>query len=114
MVLNDKQLKAIQLLVYTNMKQKEVAAEINVSEDTITRWKKDEEFRREYDNEFRESFKDLATEAKGTVATLMRNAESETVRLNASKDILSRSGYDASQKVEQVSETTIKVDISED
>lgn len=39
-------------------------------------------------------------EAASVICNLMRNSTSDTVRLNAAKDILSRGGYDASQKQE--------------
>ena len=47
---------------------------------------------------------DTATLALNTLEELMRNAESENVKLNAARDILSRAGYDATQR----RETTIK------
>ena len=47
---------------------------------------------------------ETATLALNTLEELMRNAESENVKLNAARDILSRAGYDATQR----SETTFK------
>jgi hypothetical protein len=47
---------------------------------------------------------ETATLALNVVEELLRSGESENVRLNAARDILSRAGYDATQK----SETTIK------
>ena len=47
---------------------------------------------------------ETATLALNTLEELMRNAESENVKLNAARDILSRAGYDATQR----RETTIK------
>ena len=40
--------------------------------------------------------------ALNVLDTLMRSAESENVRLNAARDILSRAGYDAVTKQETV------------
>ena len=42
--------------------------------------------------------------ALNVLEELMRSAESENVRLNAARDILSRAGYDAIQK----QETTVR------
>jgi|TARA_R110002020_G_scaffold67910_2_gene178177 hypothetical protein len=47
---------------------------------------------------------ETATLALNVLEDLMRSGESENVRLNAARDILSRAGYDATQR----SETTIK------
>ena len=47
---------------------------------------------------------ETSTMALNVLEELMRSAESENVRLNAARDILSRAGYDATQR----SETTIK------
>ena len=47
---------------------------------------------------------ETANLALNVVEELLRSGESENVRLNAARDILSRAGYDATQK----SETTIK------
>lgn len=47
---------------------------------------------------------ETATLALSVLESLMRTADSENVKLNAARDILSRAGYDAIQK----QETTIK------
>lgn len=52
------------------------------------------------DNAMREKFKELSASGIEETYRLMLNAESEAVRLNAAKEILSRAGYDAVQKVE--------------
>ena len=114
MALNAKQLKAIALLM-EGKTQRETAKIIEVDEDTVYRWKRNNaEFQAKFDDEMRQTFKDLAAQARLNIMNLATAAESENVRLNANKDILSRAGYDASQRVEQVSETTIKVAVEED
>tara|TARA_R100000935_G_scaffold8514_1_gene17870 strand:+ start:1225 stop:1701 length:477 start_codon:yes stop_codon:yes gene_type:complete len=45
---------------------------------------------------------ETATLALSVLELLMRNAESENVKLNAARDILSRAGYDAIHKQETV------------
>nr|CDL65616.1 unnamed protein product [uncultured bacterium] len=56
------------------------------------------EFKEEYDKQVKELMSVLAGEALANLAELMRNASSESVRLNACKDILSRAGFDATAK----------------
>ena len=52
----------------------------------------------------KEKVSETATLAVSVLESLMRTADSENVRLNAARDILSRAGYDAVAK----QETTIK------
>jgi hypothetical protein len=51
-----------------------------------------------------EKVSETATLALSVLESLMRGAESENVKLNAARDILSRAGYDATHK----QETTIR------
>lgn len=113
-MLNEKQEKAIYLLTHTNMKKYQVAKEIDVVDSTISKWFKVDEFAKKYDEEMRNAFKELSNEAMNVMLEILTNGEKESNRLSAAKDILSRGGYDASQKVEQVSETTIKVTLDDD
>lgn len=56
------------------------------------------------ENRIKQRVDETATLALNVLEDLMRHAESENVKLNAARDILSRAGYDATQR----SETTIK------
>lgn len=56
------------------------------------------------ENRIKEKVGETATLAVSVLETLMREADSENVRLNAARDILSRAGYDAVHK----QETTVK------
>lgn len=56
------------------------------------------------ENRIKERVGETATLAVSVLETLMREADSENVRLNAARDILSRAGYDAVHK----QETTVK------
>lgn len=49
----------------------------------------------------RDRFKELARVGLEATMELMVGAESETVRLNAAKEFMSRAGYDAKQVIEQ-------------
>ena len=52
-MLKKKQYEAIQLLVYTEMKDSEIKEKLNISDSTLWRWKKDEEFMDELEKENR-------------------------------------------------------------
>lgn len=78
--------------------QQQVADEVGVNRNTIGNWLRNAEFKEEYDKQVKELMSVLAGEALANLAELMRNASSESVRLNACKDILSRAGFDATAK----------------
>lgn len=61
---------------------------------------RNDEFKEEYDRQLREIMLLLSAEAVDNIAELMRTSNSDSVRLNAAKDILSRCGYDSKSKVE--------------
>ena len=54
------------------------------------------------ENRIKEKVGETATLALSVLELLMREAESENVKLNAARDILSRAGYDAVSKQETV------------
>lgn len=113
-MLNEKQLKAVWMLAQ-GWNNKAIAKECKVSENTVSNWRKTDEFKKEYDKAIHEIFTQLASEAVNTIADLMRNSSNPTVRLNASKDILSRGGFDATAKSKvEVENTTINVNITDE
>lgn len=91
-LLNPKQQKCIELMVFGNRTQKEIAGALHVTENTITNWKKNEEFKTEYTSSLKNSMKEIAARAFHTEIALLR-AKSEMVRLMAAKDILDRAGF---------------------
>lgn len=92
-----KQYHAIRLLI-EGKSQQQVADEVGVNRNTIGNWLRNAEFKEEYDKQVKDVMSVLAGEAMAHLADLMRNASSESVRLNACRDILSRAGYDATAK----------------
>ena len=92
MQLNKKMLEAIQLMVYTDMKKGEIANEVGV--------------------EMHRGFKDLALKARKKLDKLI-DSNNDGVALGACKEVLSKAGYDATQKIEQKVDTTIRVDVIE-
>lgn len=109
MALNETQLKAIHMLVHENKKKHEIATELGVHRTAWGRWFKNPEFKDEYDRVMHEYMSEISSTAINRVNELMF-AESESVSLQAAKDILSRAGYDAVQKSE-VRSTTLVVGI---
>lgn len=107
MKLSSQQIQAIKLLI-EGKTQQEIADEIGVSARTIRNWQQNKEFSKQYRNELQAIMEGVAGEAIFTLVDLMRNATSDTVRLNACKDILSRAGFDATSK------SKVEVDTPED
>lgn len=51
-------------MITSNKTQKQIAKEIQISENTICEWKKDQEFKEEIQKQMRENFGSLAIEAQ--------------------------------------------------
>ncbi len=109
-MLSAKQRKCIELLVQGELSQKEIAEEIKVSEQTICNWKKNDEFRSEYDNLMRVCIQSFAAKAFQTQKRLL-NAKSEMVRYMVSKDILDRAGYKPIEKIEAEVDTELNITV---
>lgn len=85
--------QGIRLMVTTNKTQREIAKELQVSEQTVTSWKKNKEFdeiRLKYEREF---LGDLSSLAIRTYKDILKNATSDHVKFLVSQDILNRSGH---------------------
>lgn len=98
-MLNEKQQKCVILMITTNKTQKQIANEIQVSENTICEWKKDEEFKAEIQKQMKENFGSLAIEAQQELRKLLRS-KNENVKIQAIKDVLDRAGYKPVEKTE--------------
>lgn len=92
-MLTPKQRKCIKYMVSTGASQKETAAKLDIAEETISRWKNDDEFLKEYESAVRRSMSGYAVKAFQRVVYLAEHADSEQVQLSAAKDILDRVGY---------------------
>ena len=108
-MLKKKQRDAIQLLVYTEMKDSEVKEELNISDSTLWRWKKDEEFCAELEKENRRKFKSLQREALHTMAKLINEGH-----FQAAKYILDGNDYAPTEKHELDMTANITVDYGDD
>lgn len=97
--MSNKMNKVIRLMISTNLTQKEIAKEIDIREETISRWKKEDRFIEQLNKEEARCLKELTAPALRTLKSLL-NAESESVRLQAAKDVLDRTGYKPPDKME--------------
>jgi len=100
MALSDRQLQAIEMMTSGGMKKSVVADTLGVDRSTISRWFRDMEFTNEYQRAMSAYIQSLSQLALETYTDLLANAQSESVKANIAKDLLSRGGYDATQKQE--------------
>jgi transposase len=100
MALTNKQLKAVEMLVYTTKQKQEIAEELKVSNGTISQWLKKEEFQQAITDEMRRGFVDIAYKARRRLSDLV-DSPNEQVALGAIREALNKAGYQETQKVEQ-------------
>lgn len=98
-MLTESQIKCISLMITDNKTQKQIAKEINITEKTICKWKKDKEFKEEIQKQMKENFGSLAIEAQQELKKLLKS-KNENVKMQAIKDILDRAGYKPVDKTE--------------
>lgn len=91
--------KAIHLMVYTTLTQREIAEKLDVCEETISRWKNRDDFKSKKKEEEREFLFELTSPAMRTMRELL-NSNSDYVRFQAAQDILDRTGYKPTDKQE--------------
>lgn len=98
-MLNEKQQKCIILMVTSGKTQKQIAKEIQISENTISEWKRNKEFKEEIQKQMRENFGSLAIEAQQKLKKLL-NSKNENIQIQAIKDVLDRAGFKPVEKAE--------------
>ncbi|BFL72115.1 phBC6A51 family helix-turn-helix protein [Anaerococcus nagyae] len=85
--------KAAAMLVCTNLSQRDIANKLDMREETLSRWKKDEGFKKLIKKNEQQYMKDLVSPALRGLKDLVE-AQSEFVKLEAIKTILDRAGYE--------------------
>lgn len=110
MALNNKQLKAIELLVYSpHMTQNVIAQECGVHRDTIRRWREETpEFQAALDKAIKERWKAAETLAVDGMISLAAEGN-----YNAIKYLLDNLGYKPTEKIEANVSTDINIVIEE-
>lgn len=88
------------MLIEGCLTQKKIAEQLKITEQTICNWKKDREFTDEHDRLLKDSFKAYIPEARNSLIELMRNAQSEMVKLNATNSVLEKAGINPKQQIE--------------
>ena len=111
-MLTAKQRKCLELMVSGDFTQREIAKKINVTEKSISTWKKQDEFTAEYEALLKKQIGSMAAKAFKTHTKLL-NARSEMVRYMAAKDILYRAGYKPTDKLD-VDSTDFELNITVD
>ena len=90
--------------------QSSIAKDLSMARTTIWRWLKDPEFVQALDKEVRSRFKEKAGNAVNNLFDLADNADSETVKLNANKEILDRAGYSVKHEIDVTNTNDIVVE----
>jgi transposase-like protein len=108
--LNNKQLKAIELLVYSpKMTLIEVCKEVDVSRDTLHRWRNDTpEFKEALDKAIKERWKAAETIAVNTMIEQCNDGN-----IQAAKYMLDSLGYKPTEKIEATVSNDIVIKIEE-
>ena len=112
MELNANMLKCINMMVYTDKQKQEIARELGVANNCISRWLQREDFQEELKNEMHRGFNSLALKARRRLNQLI-DSNNDVVALGACKEVLNKAGYMETQKVEQKIDTEIRVNIDD-
>lgn len=108
--LNNKHLKAIHLLVYSDKLKQDIATEVGVSATTLSTWLSDPVFEEGVRAEMHRGFNQMALKARRRLDNLVDDNNSQ-VALAAAKEVLNKAGYVETQKIEQNITTDITIEI---
>ena len=112
MKLNANMIRCIQLMVYTDMSKGDICKELGVAPNAISRWQHRDDFNEALRDEMHKGFDALAIKARRKLDSLM-DSKNDGVALGACKEVLSKAGYDATQKVEQKVDNIIRVSVDD-
>lgn len=113
-MLSSKQRKFIELSMTTNLNEREKAEAVGIARETASRWKNNPEFQQAYDVAVMDSLKRASAMAMRNIVELASKAESENVRLQASKDILDRAGHKQQDTLEVKAEVNPYKELTSD
>ena len=99
-------------MVYTDMSKGDICKELGVAPNAISRWQQRDDFNEALRDEMHKGFDALAIKARRKLDSLM-DSKNDGVALGACKEVLSKAGYDATQKVEQKVDNIIRVSIDD-
>ena len=112
MALNQRQLKAVEMLVYTDKQKQEIAEELKITAATLSTWLNKEEFQEAIHKEMLRSFSHLATKAKRKMEQLL-DSNQDSVAFAAAKEILNKAGFAETQKIETEFKNNLTIEITE-
>ena len=95
-------------MVTSGKTQKQIAKEIQISENTISEWKRNKEFKEEIQKQMRENFGSLAIEAQQKLKKLL-NSKNENIQIQAIKDVLDRAGFKPVEKAEIAAKSKVEL-----
>lgn len=105
--------QCIRMFASGGYSQKQIAEEIGVDVSTIYKWKQTEEFQTRLRTEIKSRMADYVGMALQNIASLANTAESETVRLNANKELMEKFGITSKQEIDINATTEIVIDIQD-
>ena len=109
MALKPKQLALIEAIItYPSATHVDLAEIVGINRNTITSWKRDEEFKAELDRRIKELWRDSEAMAVQNMRKLANEGS-----FQANKYILDSLGYAPTQKIEADVKTDICIDIEE-
>lgn len=111
MALNSRQLKAVEMFVYTDLQKQEIAEELGVSNSTISQWVKRDDFQEAIREEMHKGFSSMATKARRKLDKLI-DSKNEGIALAAAREVLNKAGYTEVQEL-TVTTRTIELEIGE-
>lgn len=99
MKIGKKHIKVIEMLFEGDLTRSEIASELQIAESTLYNWLNNKDFvnvQKDY------ALKQLNKSSSNAVRKIvdLLEAESETVQLNAAKDILDRTGFKPKEEIE--------------
>lgn len=107
-MLKKSQLAAIQLIIYSDKSDGEIAEEVGINPSTLWRWKQTEEFQNGLVEENRRKFKSLQQEALKTLENLVKRGN-----FQAAKYILDGNNYAPTEKHDVQLDARIEIDYGE-
>lgn len=105
-MLTDKQILALNLMVYEGMIKKEAAEAVGVVPETISAWFRSQEFSRMHDELIHARLKEISDTATNRLHELINDEQSSTA-LGAVKLAMSLGGFDAVVKSEVTQKTIV-------
>lgn len=110
--LTPKQVDAAHYLVFSDLTINEVADIVEVNVATIYRWKNDVRFQNEMRKNMYKRFGDMAVKAAARLNKLI-DCKQDAVAFAACKEVLNKAGFKETDKIEQSTTQTIKVDVAD-